>query len=676
MRLRSLYLKNIRSYVNQIIEFPEGSIMLSGDVGAGKTTILLAIEFALFGVRKPDLTGSSLLRKSAQEGIVRLEFYIEKTKIIIERRLKKGKDIKQESGFIIIDGIKTEATPVELKSRIISLLGYPKDLLSKHKDLIFRYTVYTPQEEMKAILFEDKEARKNTIRRVFGIDKYRIIRENCQVYMKRLREKKANIVGAISGTADKEKQKSELETAQIELTNELKKVTPESVRIQEDIDSTKKQLVEYESKLTVVRETIKKQAVLSEKLDAQLKRYSDLKKESEKLRKDLETISIKSIVRPDIESLKTKKQKIVLELDSLKSDLDKALLRIEDSKKAADRIKKLEKCPTCEQMVISEHKDLIAAREKGIIDKYESKLSDLNSKTKKHSENLIHTESEIEKAHQLEKEFVLAEAQKKQLLVQKDRLKSIDLRKKEIKVVIGKINQERRQHIDSDQSVLTEKLEKIKQLYEQQLEDEKEIIIRKTGLEHDIEAKQKFLLEVDKELELLGIEKKRLAKIISFHDWLEKHFMNLIVVMEKHVMSQLYLGFNESFSDWFRILIADETMSVRLDEEFTPVVEQNGYDTELHSLSGGERTSIALSYRLALNKVINDFVVKLNTKDLIILDEPTDGFSSQQLDRVRDLLDAANFGQVILVSHESKIESYVDHVLRIKKDDQVSQVSS
>ena len=60
----------------------------------------------------------------------------------------------------------------------------------------------------------------------------------------------------------------------------------------------------------------------------------------------------------------------------------------------------------------------------------------------------------------------------------------------------------------------------------------------------------------------------------------------------------------------------------------------------------------------------------------IILDEPTDGFSAEQLDRVRDVLDQIGVKQVILVSHESKIESFVDYVIRIEKEEHISRVST
>jgi len=146
--------------------------------------------------------------------------------------------------------------------------------------------------------------------------------------------------------------------------------------------------------------------------------------------------------------------------------------------------------------------------------------------------------------------------------------------------------------------------------------------------------------------------------------------------MEKHVMLQVYMEFNELFQKWFNILIEDETLNVRLDDEFTPIIEQNGYETAIENLSGGERTAVALAYRLSLNKVINDIIGEIQTKDILILDEPTDGFSTEQLDKIRVVLEQLDIKQVIIVSHESKIESFVDNIIRIDKSEHVSQINS
>jgi exonuclease SbcC len=93
------------------------------------------------------------------------------------------------------------------------------------------------------------------------------------------------------------------------------------------------------------------------------------------------------------------------------------------------------------------------------------------------------------------------------------------------------------------------------------------------------------------------------------------------------------------------------------------------------NLSGGEKTSVALAYRLALNKVINDLINNIKTKDIIILDEPTDGFSSEQLDKMRDVLQELDMKQLIMVSHETKMESFVQNIIRINKQEHNSQIN-
>ncbi|MEK6827244.1 MAG: SMC family ATPase, partial [Nanoarchaeota archaeon] len=129
------------------------------------------------------------------------------------------------------------------------------------------------------------------------------------------------------------------------------------------------------------------------------------------------------------------------------------------------------------------------------------------------------------------------------------------------------------------------------------------------------------------------------------------------------------------FAEWFYTLVSD-TFRVRLSDDFTPIVEQQDYEIDYAYLSGGERTAIALAYRLALNQVINSLLSKIKTRDLVILDEPTDGFSDQQLDKMRDVLQQLNIKQLIIVSHEQKIEGFVENVIKFKKENGITKVSS
>ena len=137
MLLKKLVIKNLRSYEDQEIVFPKGSVLLSGDIGSGKTTILLAIEFALFGLQ-PSQKAASLLRTDKDEAKVILELEVENKNVTIERTLKRGKkSIVQDSSLLIIDNEKFEESVTEIKSRILKLLNYPSEF-SKKTNLLYK----------------------------------------------------------------------------------------------------------------------------------------------------------------------------------------------------------------------------------------------------------------------------------------------------------------------------------------------------------------------------------------------------------------------------------------------------------------------------------------------------------------------------------------------------------
>ena len=62
--------------------------------------------------------------------------------------------------------------------------------------------------------------------------------------------------------------------------------------------------------------------------------------------------------------------------------------------------------------------------------------------------------------------------------------------------------------------------------------------------------------------------------------------------------------------------------------------------------------------------------------NLIILDEPTDGFGKEQLIRVRRVLDELESAQIGMVSHERELESFVDTIYRITKEGGISRIES
>ncbi|MFP4111762.1 MAG: AAA family ATPase [Candidatus Woesearchaeota archaeon] len=825
MLLKQIILRNIRSYVNETIVFPRGSVLLWGDIGSGKSTILLGIEFALFGLKRGELSGSQLLRNGKNEGTVELSFNLDQKDVIIKRSLKRTPSgVKQDSGHIIVNGIKTEATAVELKSKILDILGYPKDLVSKSKDLVFRYTIYTPQEAMKNIIFADKEERLDILRRVFNIDKYKRIRDNLQVIHKTIRdnvkeyegriyslpekrkqaqevlfdikamqekarnliprlkeskEKIAKAVSEINSLSEKEKDLNEtkknlelknqsinnLDEQKKNYDNEVKKISAEKNNLQKkitelhvesvDIALLEKNTKELENEIENMENEYNKRKnnndIISERIKSlkdnirQYTKETSSRKEAEArvLEKKQELKNLLTVIKHK-EDLEKNIEKIEKITEKLSSMITEKAVNLKNSEKIIDDIKEIDKCPTCHQDVSEEYKKQMRKEKNKRIEDLKKEHEELIRKKEEYQERLsqskenikvmIDKEKEIEKVKaeisseeksfkefDLKKNLIKEYEEKIRMLEQKITLGDIlqtmkntvaqkkvnlkDMQKeynkvKERKLLessledknkrISEINEymkdynNRRKELFSQKTSLEEKINLMKNLekeisnkkkeHEEILEKDKELEIKKAEIIKEKNSLLKQKENLDSEIKEMLLCKKKILYLKEMRSWLSDYFTNLTVVIEKHIMQRVYHEFDELFRDWFSVLMETDVINVRLDEEFTPVIEQNGYETYSDNLSGGEKTSLALSYRLALNKVINDCIENIRTKDLLILDEPTDGFSSEQLDRIRDVLEQINIPQVIIVSHETKIESFVDSIIKVHKTEHVSRI--
>lgn len=687
MLIKSVKLNNIRSYTNHKIEFPTGSVLLAGDIGVGKSSILLAIEFALFGIRRNQLPGSALLRHEKKQGSVELKFEIEGKEIIINRNLKRVKnDVKQDSGYVIVDGRKHDKTPVELKSYILNLLGYPKDLVTKSRDVIYRYTVYTPQEQMKQILLEEREVRLDTLRKVFNIDRYKRIKENTTIFTRHLKERMKNYEGQITDLSEKKKQLSSYEKELNESRVKIDALNPGLKESKELLALKKKEILKSESG---IKELIELKNELSSN-DVDLNNKLEQRKHNtlkiEQLTKQIELLKQEvhgketTDLNKSVIAAKEKENQISLierSIIAINSKISELNTRKQQSSETKEKISKLNICPLCKQEVTQDHKHSIVKKADEDSSSFEKDIL-IHAKQLKEAEvKVISLKKELNGIREKQQVLSVVDLKLKNLVEKTKLMEEFAKMQDTLKKEIGKINVKKMElngKLELKKNIEADYI-KLKKEYEECTANERNIAVKLASLEKEHEDVNKILLSLKKEIEAKVQVQDKLSYTKELINWFDRYFVKVADVMEKHVMSRVHGEFNQFFTEWFNILIEDETLNVRLDDEFTPIVEQNGYETTIANLSGGEKTAVALSYRLALNKVINDVVHEIKTKDILMLDEPTDGFSTQQLDKVRDILRELNMKQVIIVSHENKIESFVDNVITIHKDEHVSRVS-
>ncbi|MBT7496782.1 AAA family ATPase [Candidatus Woesearchaeota archaeon] len=682
MLIKTLKLNNIRTYLDETIIFPDSSIMLSGDIGCGKSSILLAIEFALFGILRGELSGESLLRKGSTEGRVELEFQINELPLTIKRTLKRSpKGVQQSAGFFIENGIKTEATAIELKTKILTLLGYPQSLLTTSKSLIYRYTVYTPQEEMKRIIQDDEESRLNILRKVFNMDKYKRIKENASTFLLTLRDELLIDDTKLQSLFDKQRDLAETSLQLKQVDEHLKLSSPKEevivaekkLKIQKinEIETHLVELNKLKQTLSIQETNLKNIEI---KISANINKIFETKNKKETLELELAQTKL-----DDEEELKSKILALTTVLANLEQKERDVIAKtfsfkekIKEAEQLSEKIAQLKNCPLCLQPVNDLHKKLVSEEEQKKIAEFKQQIELLNKEPSNAEEKKVQLDEFKRSLNKIE----LINFKKKTLDEYILTIKELESENLESKTKIESINQVKSELVSkiAGFAQLEEQYKKIKQQYLEVLESEKSLHVKLAELKTKKEAyfitTKKLETEIDYLLKLQQEVKKRRA----LQNWIKEHFLKVVDLIERHVMLKIQQEFNGFFQEWFNFMLEDENISARLDEKFSPIVTQNGYEIAFGDLSGGEKTSVALAYRLALNKVINDLISTVNTKDIIVLDEPTDGFSSEQLDKLKDVLDQLNMNQVILVSHESKVESFVGSVIRITKNAGVSKV--
>ncbi len=181
MQLRRLVVSNLRSYESAHLDFGSGTTLLVGDIGAGKTSLLYAIEMALFGSAEVD--AAYLVRHGAAHAEVTVEFEDGEHRYAIARRFRrlrrKGKESFEAEKFrFTIDGAETAYSATELRQRVIELLGFPDNPNPQAHSDLWRWAVYVPQERMREILGARAQDRLETVRKALGVERYRIAGEN------------------------------------------------------------------------------------------------------------------------------------------------------------------------------------------------------------------------------------------------------------------------------------------------------------------------------------------------------------------------------------------------------------------------------------------------------------------------------------------------------------------
>ncbi|MFP3300690.1 MAG: SMC family ATPase, partial [Thermoplasmatales archaeon] len=463
----------------------------------------------------------------------------------------------------------------------------------------------------------------------------------------KIEEEQKNIEGYINQIPEYEKLLSELNLKKENLEKDYKKAMEDYNSVHEK----DKELSEHRKYLNKLQEDERKK----------LEKIKELESKTEELKNMANSITI-----PEI---KYNKDILEEEIEKIQSKINSSNVRIGEIKKDIKNYNDLISkgiCPVCKREVHPHE--------------FEKELYSLGKKLQEEERILKELNDQLNGLKGMKKDAEYAEklviTKQKYLDQMGDKEKLLSTEKEELNNIQEKIKNEKKslEELSSVPEILEEVKKRVNDL-NKSISDINDKITKITaeleGQKARKEETEKRLSDLKKDLDEIEKAKRdveRLSNIISFLDDVFEPAMDDI---ELSVFANINREMNELVSSWFIKLVPDPQKEIKVDENFAPRVTQSGYDLGIESLSGGEKSAVALSYRLALNSLLNNYSGSLG---LLILDEPTDGFSKEQLQKFGDVLRDLNSKQIIIVSHESELENVSDRVIKVEKRDGLSSV--
>ena len=674
MLVRSITLRNIRSYNSgeeARLELPDGVVLLEGDIGSGKSTLLYALEFALFGFS--DIKGTHLLSEGRKEGGVSVTFETDGSEYTIDRRLKvKGAEVVQEECHITSGGERVRLSPSDLKERVVSILGFNEPTHPKAESLVYRYAVFTPQEQMKEILTQNPEARLHVVRRVLGAQSYQVAAENSELVERRIKDISFGLKKSSEDLEEKKERKREVSGTIAKLESDIPGLKEREtscsrqVRALEtewrDSLSNREFLGKSEAKLPLLRQEVADLQTDIAEAEGKLKRLeAQLTEDLDPLIKGFAARAKPPSAARNLEAALDQERGKLVRLRESKRSLEEEIARTKDLVSKGV-------CPVCGQKITgdisarAEHSEL----ESGRVEAQEAEASAAVA-------SLTEELAEAREYEQDEKDCARA-------LKEKERVDGeIESFRRRVKQSNGRLALKASELAEATAQVktlrgLSDSIADIERRLKRARDEDKRAGLELNQSLTELEGARGELGRLEAEVEKKEAAQNEARRLTGYQGWLSSFFRPTVEQIERQTLALAAARFNEHFQRYFTSLVDDPDMVVRVKEDFSPLFEREGFEQDFEALSGGERTSMALAYRFALNTVVRESVE--SRPELIILDEPTDGFSKDQVYKMRGLLDALGSRQVILVSHERELESMADHVFRVEKRNGASVVTA
>ena len=684
-------LVNFLAHSDTKLEFDSGATVFVGENGAGKSSIIDAITFSLFGehTRK---NNKGLIRRGANQGFAKIEFSANGKNYQAIRKIdSKGTLTAQFAENV--DGKYSAIVEGERKQFGESMTKHVEEAFAMDFEKL-QIASIVQQGELNSIIKAKPKEFKELLNAIIGIDKL----DTALASMRTVQREFRSSIQEKFGYDDT--QVVPLENKIAEYENESKNAQPRL----EQLDVEKKEQELLISKL-------EKQIQNDSTKESQLKDLESRKKEWQEYAKDdiksiqnevAEKEEIVNECKPcfaisknknEIESEIDKIQKEFSIIESELSDLEKKQVRLEEHEELAEKlVLKDGKCPVCDSTV-NHLKPLFQKKHiEDEIDGIRKKVDELENKKEELEQNnvsLTNDLEEIKKAETILSTHKIKNESQLDKISAEIKAKVKQMQKIPLTIIPGQLVGVT--NLDSHAKTIYESivsLEKSTSGFDQQ-ELQKSIESRANSMTRLTQINQEYG-EISGNIKKAKIELEKLGSTLKELKHVERYVTELENIQENVYNRDGPVG--KSLRSWSLEIISQKASEyleklntkiqrISLSEKTRVNISCYSRDTmlDLESLSGGEQVSIALALRLGMSHLLGS-----SNLNFMILDEPTAHLDNERrkslvnvLSQLTSLKEDDSSMQFIIITHDAEIfdDSSVENIYKFESAPDGTMVS-
>lgn len=681
--IRSIELVDFLAHSNTKLEFDSGATVFVGDNGAGKSSIIDAIIFSLFGEsRFGKKNKKGLIRRGANQGYAKIEFSSNGKNYQAIRKI----DSKGTLTAQFAEDVNGKLIPIaegERKQMNESMTKHVEETLGMDFEKL-QIASIVQQGELNSIINAQPKEFKELLNAIIGIDKLDTALTSMRTVQKEFRTSIQEKFGY-----------DDIQVVENKITEYQHDFKNSQTRL-EQLDVEKKEQELLISKL-------EKQIQNDSTKESQLKDLESRKKEWQEYAKDViksiqnEVAQREEIVneckpcfaisknKNDIESEINKIQKELSVIESELSNLEKKQVRLEEHEELAGKlVLKDGKCPVCDSTV--DHlKPLFQKKHiEDEIKEIEKKIEKLENEKDELEQNIDSLSNDLEeskKAETILSTYKIKNESQLDEIIAEIKMKVKQMQKIPITINSGQLVEDA--SLDSHAKTIYESiisLEKSTKGFDQQeflkkIQSRHASIRKLSVIDQDYGHYSGTIKNAKIELEKLGstlTELKHVQGYVTELEQIQENVYNRDGPVGKSLRSWALEIISQKASEYLeklntkiqRISLSEKTHDVNI------LCYYRNTTLDLKSLSGGEQVSVALALRLGMSHLLGT-----SNLNFMILDEPTAHLDSERrkslvnvLSQLTNLKEDNSSMQFIIITHDAEIfdDSSVENIYKFE----------